>query len=205
MRGPRFETRVSGRLLLLLLLLRSGLTRTEDELQEYNTPDVEEEEGEGEAAEEEDADPAEDVAETTPIPAGTEATNTEEEEVEGDHGSGRSFDLGAAEGMIEGFDVTSSPEEEEGLDLLLIVIPVVLVVLISTIIVCCICISRRINRNTTHSEVNKEDPYLDGCSSEKVPMPMFEEDVPSVLELEMADLDDWIKKDGTLSDHNQNA
>lgn len=66
---------------------------------------------------------------------------------------------------------------------------------------------------------------MDGSSTEKVPMyvilmpmflrllyfrllivftvcdfrPMFEEDVPSVLELEMEELDDWMKKDGTLS------
>ncbi|XP_034044673.1 transmembrane protein 154 isoform X6 [Thalassophryne amazonica] len=45
----------------------------------------------------------------------------------------------------------------------------------------------------------KEDVFLEESSSEKVPMPMFEEDVPSVLELEMDELDGWIKKDGEIT------
>lgn len=31
-------------------------------------------------------------------------------------------------------------------------------------------------------------------------MPMFEEDVPSVLELEMEELDQWMKKDGETAE-----
>ncbi|XP_049427215.1 transmembrane protein 154 isoform X2 [Epinephelus fuscoguttatus] len=84
---------------------------------------------------------------------------------------------------------------EEGLSLIIILIPVVLVVLIIGMIVCGIFINRRWNEKARNQELRKEDPYLDGSSTEKVPMPMFEEDVPSVLELEMEELDQWMKTD----------
>ncbi|XP_017268304.1 transmembrane protein 154 isoform X3 [Kryptolebias marmoratus] len=61
--------------------------------------------------------------------------------------------------------------------------------------ICGILIKRRCNQSSTKQESSKEDPYLDGPSTEKVPMPMFEEDVPSVLELEMEELDKWMDKD----------
>lgn len=61
--------------------------------------------------------------------------------------------------------------------------------------VCGIFMNRRWNQKVRNQELRKEDPYLDGSSTEKVPMPMFEEDVPSVLELEMEEMDQWMKKD----------
>ncbi|XP_055079793.1 transmembrane protein 154 isoform X4 [Periophthalmus magnuspinnatus] len=178
----------SGWLVLLLLLL-SGLSSTvlcqdEDADPEGETED-EATQGYEEAAEEEVASESLD---TTPIPGATDATNTASPEST----SEPTFDTGG----------TSSPVEE-GVDLLLIVIPVVLIVLFIAIIVCCIVINRKLNSNTSHSEFSKEDPYLEGSSTEKVPMPMFEEDVPSVLELEMEDLDGWIKKDGQLTAVNE--
>ncbi|RXN06604.1 transmembrane protein 154 isoform X2 [Labeo rohita] len=48
-----------------------------------------------------------------------------------------------------------------------------------------------------NSEDSKEDPYLDHEDHEKVPMPMFEDDIPSVMELEMEDLENWMTK-GTI-------
>uniref|UniRef100_A0AAX7UXZ7 Transmembrane protein 154 n=1 Tax=Astatotilapia calliptera TaxID=8154 RepID=A0AAX7UXZ7_ASTCA len=86
--------------------------------------------------------------------------------------------------------------ESSGLDPIIIIIPAVLVVLIICMIVCGIFINRRWNKQKRNPDLSKEDPYLDGSSTEKVPMPMFEEDVPSVLELEMEELDEWMKKDG---------
>ncbi|KAJ4944399.1 hypothetical protein JOQ06_012943 [Pogonophryne albipinna] len=86
-------------------------------------------------------------------------------------------------------------EPDEGLGLLIILIPVVLVVLIIAFIVFCIFMNRRWKQNQMNQELRKEDPYLDGSSTEKVPMPMFEEDVPSVLELEMEELDNWMRTD----------
>lgn len=101
-------------------------------------------------------------------------------------------------------DTASMPEEEEGLNPTIILIPVVLVVLIIGMIVCGIFINRRWNRKARNQELRKEDPYLDGPSTEKVPMPMFEEDVPSVLELEMEELGQWMKKDGDTADDSKN-
>ncbi|KAM4750298.1 transmembrane protein 154 isoform 3-T3 [Anableps anableps] len=83
--------------------------------------------------------------------------------------------------------------EEEGSDLLFVLIPVALVIIIIGVIVCGIVIWR--SKKAGNQELSKEDPHLDGFSTEKVPMPMFEEDVPSVLELEMEELDQWMKKD----------
>uniref|UniRef100_A0A3P9L3G9 Transmembrane protein 154 n=1 Tax=Oryzias latipes TaxID=8090 RepID=A0A3P9L3G9_ORYLA len=74
--------------------------------------------------------------------------------------------------------------------LMLILIPVVIVTLIC-MVVCGYFIIRKWKQNAT----KREDPFLDEPSTEKVPMPMFEEDVPSVLELEMEDFDQWITKD----------
>ncbi|XP_035855995.1 transmembrane protein 154 isoform X2 [Sander lucioperca] len=95
----------------------------------------------------------------------------------------------------QGFkDTTEVPEED--LSSISILIPVVLVVLIISMIVCGIFIHCRCNQKVRDQELGKKDPYLDGSSTEKVPMPMFEEDVPSVLELEMEELGQWMKKDG---------
>ncbi|XP_055079792.1 transmembrane protein 154 isoform X3 [Periophthalmus magnuspinnatus] len=178
----------SGWLVLLLLLL-SGLSSTV-------------------LCQDEDADPegeTEDEATQGYEEAAEEEVASEEEVNEEERGSGRGLGAASPESTSEPtFDTggTSSPVEE-GVDLLLIVIPVVLIVLFIAIIVCCIVINRKLNSNTSHSEFSKEDPYLEGSSTEKVPMPMFEEDVPSVLELEMEDLDGWIKKDGQLTAVNE--
>ncbi|XP_020788671.1 transmembrane protein 154 isoform X2 [Boleophthalmus pectinirostris] len=213
MRGPPVQMHVSGWLLLLLLLL-SGVSRTVLCQEEDPDPDAELQDSEDAvveevAAVEESADPLGNDSGTTPVPEATDPKDTEEEEGvnEDDHGSGRSLGNAPPESTLQPtIDTGTTPSpEDDGTDLLLIIIPVVLVILFLAIIVCCILINRKLNNNTTHSEVSKEDPYLDDSSREKVPMPMFEEDVPSVLELEMEELDDWIKKDGQLSIHNQIA
>ncbi|KAK3523239.1 hypothetical protein QTP86_025070 [Hemibagrus guttatus] len=53
---------------------------------------------------------------------------------------------------------------------------------------------RRRKKNTADPE--KDDPYLDDDFGEKVPMPMFEDDMPSVMELEMEDFEKWMIKGG---------
>ncbi|XP_024115483.1 transmembrane protein 154 isoform X1 [Oryzias melastigma] len=90
---------------------------------------------------------------------------------------------------------SSSPEDSEDSNLMLILIPVVVVTLVG-VTVCGFFIIRKLKQNTIRRESVKEDQFLEESSTEKVPMPMFEEDVPSVLELEMDDLDGpWMKKD----------
>ncbi|XP_039879759.1 transmembrane protein 154 isoform X1 [Simochromis diagramma] len=109
---------------------------------------------------------------------------------------------GSASGSVAtSIDENSMDETESpGLDPIIIIIPAVLVVLIICMIVCGIFINRRWNKQKRNPDLSKEDPYLDGSSTEKVPMPMFEEDVPSVLELEMEELDEWMKKDGETAE-----
>ncbi|XP_039879762.1 transmembrane protein 154 isoform X4 [Simochromis diagramma] len=120
--------------------------------------------------------------------------------------SGSGNDTVTTEGSASGSVATSIDEnsmdetESPGLDPIIIIIPAVLVVLIICMIVCGIFINRRWNKQKRNPDLSKEDPYLDGSSTEKVPMPMFEEDVPSVLELEMEELDEWMKKDGETAE-----
>lgn len=108
-------------------------------------------------------------------------------------------------GSAEDPSVSTELPGEDGLSPTIILIPVVLVVVIIGMIVCGIFINRRLNKNTRNQELRKEDPYLDGTSTEKVPMPMFEEDVPSVLELEMEELDQWMKEDGKSAEDSAQA
>ncbi|XP_034543463.1 transmembrane protein 154 isoform X2 [Notolabrus celidotus] len=185
MRGPRLK------IPLLLFLLLTALTRTvlcDDEETETEIATEEVDTGDPDAGPDGDAG--------TPEPTDPGDTTSNEPITEEEDGSGRSKDDGTTldPGVSE---PTSSPEEgeEEGLSPIIILIPVVLVVVIIGMIVCGIFINRRWNNKARDQELRKEDPYLDGSSTEKVPMPMFEEDVPSVLELEMEELDQWIKKD----------
>ncbi|XP_034044670.1 transmembrane protein 154 isoform X4 [Thalassophryne amazonica] len=99
---------------------------------------------------------------------------------------------------VPGITTTFAPPAE-GLQPIIILIPVVLVVVIIAMIVCGIVITRTWSKKAKNQDTQKEDVFLEESSSEKVPMPMFEEDVPSVLELEMDELDGWIKKDGEIT------
>uniref|UniRef100_UPI003AAC44B7 transmembrane protein 154 isoform X3 n=1 Tax=Centroberyx gerrardi TaxID=166262 RepID=UPI003AAC44B7 len=93
--------------------------------------------------------------------------------------------------------VSAEPTEpsDETLTPTIILIPVVLVVIIIGMVVGGIVVNRRWNQKMSNAD-RRKDSYLDEGSAEKVPMPMFEEDVPSVLELEMEELDQWMSKDG---------
>lgn len=198
MRGPRLKTP-----LLLLLLLLTSLTGTALCQEDDGTdPEYGVEEGEEEPNVEPEDYVTTDIPETTPSLTEISATDQADDNQE-EHSSGAPI---YSDGIDDGSpittdysnvtDWTSGPEEEEGLSPIIILIPVVLVVLIIGMIVCGIFINRRWNNKARNQELSKEDPYLDGSSTEKVPMPMFEEDVPSVLELEMEELDQWMKKDG---------
>ncbi|KAM7394442.1 hypothetical protein PAMP_021246 [Pampus punctatissimus] len=130
----------------------------------------------------------------------TNLTGTVKDIIEEQESSGmnsRSFNADANTVNPSLITPTKTPNKVGGLIPTIILIPVVLVVVIITIIVCCIFIKRRWN---IKADLRKDDPYLDGPSTEKVPMPMFEEDVPSVLELEMEELDQWMKKDGETAE-----
>ncbi|XP_049901172.1 transmembrane protein 154 isoform X2 [Epinephelus moara] len=221
MRGPRVKTP----LLLLLLLLLAALTKTvlcdngdTTAADEAEATEIQEEEAvEAEVVQQ---DPGADgggdgdteISETTPATTDDSPTvapdpslpvENIESPIEDDHGSGiRSLPAlddvrtDATPPYSMGPGDISQKGGEEGLSLIIILIPVVLVVLIIGMIVCGIFINRRWNEKARNQELRKEDPYLDGSSTEKVPMPMFEEDVPSVLELEMEELDQWMKTDG---------
>ncbi|KAF4071394.1 hypothetical protein AMELA_G00272620 [Ameiurus melas] len=93
----------------------------------------------------------------------------------------------------------TSPEDteqqENDLQTVFIIIAVCLIlVLVLSVIMAGILIARRRRKqNTTDPE--EDDPYLDDEDGEKVPMPMFEDDMPSVMELEMEDFEKWMIKD----------
>ncbi|KAM8880348.1 transmembrane protein 154 isoform 1-T2 [Spinachia spinachia] len=183
MRGPRMKTP------LLLLLLLSTLAGTETETPEEETVDADEFSATPESA-----------FDTTVEPDRGAEESSEISDKEG-FGSGSHPPLNESSDPTNATDQASVPEEgeeeeeEEGLSPIIILIPAVLAVVVIGMIVCGIFINRRWNQKARTQELRKEDPYLDGSSTEKVPMPMFEEDVPSVLELEMEELDQWMKKD----------
>ncbi|XP_013876143.1 transmembrane protein 154 isoform X3 [Austrofundulus limnaeus] len=179
MRGPRLKTP----LLLLLLLLLSSLTEKafsqdgEEDDDTESTQEPEETETELPVTQQQ----VDNTMETQPTSASS-LLDLDQMEGTADSGSGSSAD--------------DLAEEEKELDLLTILIPAILGVVLLVAIVCgTVIIKRQCSKNSTSQEQSKEDPYLDGSSTEKVPMPMFEEDVPSVLELEMDELDKWMQKD----------
>ncbi|XP_029950970.1 transmembrane protein 154 [Salarias fasciatus] len=217
MRGPRLKTP----LLLLLLLLLTALTQSvlcQDEEEENTDPEAETPEEEPEAEAGGDGDTTTPVIDASPPPDSSfsEDTGSDLGTEEGDnHGSGddikrnRNIDI---DGFTESTPtstmypdgITSEPGEEEELSLILILVPVVLVALICMIL-CAIFVNRRRKQKGKNPDLVKDDPYLDGSSTEKVPMPMFEEDVPSVLELEMEELGQWMKKDSVTADDSHHA
>ncbi|XP_049901174.1 transmembrane protein 154 isoform X3 [Epinephelus moara] len=200
MRGPRVKTP----LLLLLLLLLAALTKTvlcdngdTTAADEAEATEIQEEEAvEAEVVQQ---DPGADgggdgdteISETTPATTDDSPTVAPDPSLPVEN-----IRTDATPPYSMGPGDISQKGGEEGLSLIIILIPVVLVVLIIGMIVCGIFINRRWNEKARNQELRKEDPYLDGSSTEKVPMPMFEEDVPSVLELEMEELDQWMKTDG---------
>ncbi|KAM6940707.1 transmembrane protein 154 [Xenentodon cancila] len=133
----------------------------------------------------------EDVS-TKPTSEPKVASETESQvtaEGSGHHGSGDE----PASPSTDEYEGSGEDQTDEGFGLMTFLIPAALAVVIIGMIVCGILIKRRCNKKLP--EQSKEDQYLDGSSTDKVPMPMFEEDVPSVLELEMEELDQWMKKD----------
>ncbi|KAM9857347.1 transmembrane protein 154 [Aulostomus maculatus] len=192
MRGPQGKTPLL--LLLLLVTTLAGTVFCQDYGDESDTETHEEEAGE-EATAEDEPEVIESLETTSSIPDISPTSNpinilvTVEEPI---------TDVGSGAGAEDptSLDPTATPSGETVLTPTIILIPVVLVVLIIAMIVFGICIKRKWDTDARNQDSRKEDPYLDGSSTEKVPMPMFEEDVPSVLELEMDELDQWMKKDG---------
>ncbi|XP_053475307.1 transmembrane protein 154 isoform X2 [Ictalurus furcatus] len=88
-------------------------------------------------------------------------------------------------------------EEEKDLQTVFVIIAVclILVLVLAAIVAGLLIARRRRKQNTTDPE--KDDPYLDDEDGEKVPMPMFEDDMPSVMELEMEDFEKWMIKEGS--------
>ncbi|XP_056892866.1 transmembrane protein 154 isoform X1 [Takifugu flavidus] len=193
MRGSRVKRTL---LLLFLLLLSAGTVLCQDE----------ENDEAAEAGTDEDTsavEPAEGDASTEPVPDDSETTAalepppTDEETIVDNTVVDSTEGSGPTEGSGDGEtdpDVVS--EEDQSLSPTIILIAVGLGMLIIAAIVGGIVISRRCNAKAKKRGLKEEDPYLDGSPGEKVPMPMFEEDVPSVLELEMEELDQWMQQDG---------
>lgn len=189
MRGPRVKTP----LLLLLLLLLTTLTGTvlcqeETEYEDPSEPNADVEDTE--LLPESEAPP-------TSIPSPTDSNGVPVEDYT--EGSAEEFVINPGNSTVDP-SVTTTLPVDEGLSPIIIMVPVVLVVIIIGIIVCCIFLKRSWKQKAESQDLRKEDPYLDGPDTEKVPMPMFEEDVPSVMELEMEELDQWMKKDGEAAE-----
>ncbi|XP_053712301.1 transmembrane protein 154 [Synchiropus splendidus] len=188
MRAPRGRT---PRLLLLLLLLAAFRTTVFCQIDDA-VPD--EEVAPDDGGETSEGEPAE--ATSPPPESSTPILPTELTDVDGNavgEGSGGNPDSFYTDGADDP-GATESPGED-AFNVTIILIPVVLVFLIIAMIAVGLFISRRWNSKAANKDSKIEDTYMDASTSEKVPMPMFEEDVPSVLELEMEELDQWINPD----------
>ncbi|MCJ8749049.1 hypothetical protein PDJAM_G00171880 [Pangasius djambal] len=88
-------------------------------------------------------------------------------------------------------------KEEDNWNVFFIIIAVclTLALLLAAVVARLVITRRRRKKNTADPE--KDDPYLDDEDGEKVPMPMFEDDIPSVMELEMEDFEKWMIKGGS--------
>ncbi|KAI5088013.1 transmembrane protein 154 precursor [Silurus meridionalis] len=93
---------------------------------------------------------------------------------------------------------TKSDTEEQEQDQLnifiIIAVGLTLALLLTAFVATYLLKCRRTRKK--HTDCEKEDPYLDDDIGEKVPMPMFEDDMPSVMELEMEDFEKWMIKEG---------
>ncbi|XP_036372322.1 transmembrane protein 154 isoform X2 [Megalops cyprinoides] len=182
--------------LLLLLVLTAGLAGR------VHCEDEEEQAGDGEIQEESEITPTEEDG----VPAGT-SENDGNETVEdttlsgsgeltpqlpgGPGGIGRSFD--STDEPMSTVEPTPNPEGD--LSAAIIIVPFVLLLLIGVAAVAFFISRRRTKKQHASSDHMKDDEVFTSCDTEKVPMPMFEDDVPSVLELEMEDLEKWMIKD----------
>ncbi|XP_041729041.2 transmembrane protein 154 isoform X2 [Coregonus clupeaformis] len=186
-RGYREMTPPSFLLLLALTACLAGTVFCQDD-EDTNT--VEDPETENDAV-------IPTVSDATPTPEPYVSTESPSEgyETKAETGSGDSPGVN-----VQDEDNLKSSEAplEESLSHTFILVPVVLVVIIIAMVVGIIIINRRWNqKEKSNSDNVEEDKYLHGSDdTEKVPMPMFEDDVPSVLEMEMEDLEQWMTKDG---------
>ncbi|XP_024292333.1 transmembrane protein 154 isoform X3 [Oncorhynchus tshawytscha] len=177
-RGRRGHREMTPSSIMLLLALTACLARTVFCQGDEDTSTVEETQ-------------TENYAWFSVIPTVSDATPTPD--------SYLSSESPSEEISTTGYHLKSSEAPlEDSLSLTFVLVPVVLVVVIIAMVVGVVIINRRWNwKGKSNSDNVEEDKYLHGSDdTEKVPMPMFEDDVPSVLELEMEDLEQWMNKDG---------
>ncbi|XP_061100311.1 transmembrane protein 154 isoform X1 [Conger conger] len=144
-----------------------------------------------------DVIPTEDSAFTTVMhsPGDEDRTITDEN---GLSGEGEDFN-GLRNPIVFTGEPTGIPPNDTRSNLLnplAIIIPLLLLLLlvVAISVAVFICSRRRAKQHSGAGDM-REDEILHGSDTEKVPMPMFEDDVPSVLELEMEDLEKWMVKD----------
>ncbi|XP_020326438.2 transmembrane protein 154 isoform X2 [Oncorhynchus kisutch] len=192
-RGRRGHREMTPSSIMLLLALTACLAGTVFCQGDEDTSTVEETQTESDAG----FSVIPPVSDATPTPDSYLSSESPSEEYETEAEAGSGFSPGV---NLEGEDHLKSSEAplEDSLSLTFVLVPVVLVVVIIAMVVGVVIINRRWNqKGKSNSDHVEEDKYLHGSDdTEKVPMPMFEDDVPSVLELEMEDLEQWMNKDG---------
>ncbi|XP_029529681.1 transmembrane protein 154-like isoform X2 [Oncorhynchus nerka] len=183
-RGKRGHREMTPSSIMLLLALTACLAGTVFCQGDEDTSTVEETQTENDAG----FSVVPPVSHATPTPDSYLSSESPSEGYETEAEAGSGFSSG----------VNLEAPLEDSLSLTFVLVPVVLVVVIIAMVVGVVIINRRWNRKgKSNSDNVEEDKYLHGSDdTEKVPMPMFEDDVPSVLELEMEDLEQWMNKDG---------
>ncbi|KAG7458800.1 hypothetical protein MATL_G00224400 [Megalops atlanticus] len=182
--------------LLLLLVLTAGLAG------QVHCEDEEEQAGDGEFQEGSDITPTE-GPEVPADPSENDGNETVEDPalsgsgeltpLDGPGGIGRSAPIGSTD--VPMGTVEPTPDPKGDLSAAIIIVPFVLILLIGAAAAAFFISRRRTKKQHASSDNMKDDEVFTNCDAEKVPMPMFEDDVPSVLELEMEDLEKWMIKD----------
>ncbi|XP_038611178.1 transmembrane protein 154 [Tachyglossus aculeatus] len=152
-------------------------------------------------------EPSDDISKITgtptvmPIPPGGSKESFElspSPSIEGSVDAELALTTFSGSGESEGFELESipSPDPGESRDLdftLKLGIPVVLLILLSLLTVSLVrCHNRRKSKQVPSSQGSQNALQTYDLGSENIKSPIFEEDTPSVMEIEMEELDKWM-------------
>ncbi|XP_047672550.1 transmembrane protein 154 isoform X4 [Tachysurus fulvidraco] len=130
---------------------------------------------------------------TSPDNTTTDKKHKSASESSESHTTGEKHDVEGQNNSTQDEDETDIQDTGMTFPIIAACLTIILILVVAAVGLVIVC--RRRKRNTADPE--KDDPYLNDDFGEKVPMPMFEDDMPSVMELEMEDLEKWMIKRGS--------
>ncbi|XP_062055470.1 transmembrane protein 154 [Lepus europaeus] len=113
------------------------------------------------------------------------------------------FDAATTESLTTDRNLTHVAEDENQLDLIfMVLIPLVLLALLLLLVVSLVVAYKRKRAKQEPSSQGSQDVLQTcGLGGENMKVPIFEEDTPSVMEIEMEELDKWMISMNRNADH----